>query len=183
MKNLKLVFVLSYIFFIMSGADAQTTNCTDFNAVMKLMETGFSTAKASKGTKTETNYGVMILTKTIWTSNYKFPESLYADITEILRQAPDPKMAGHNIYISFNFAKNVTKDVAEATFNKIKDKIKSCTPANWKMKETSGPTYTRYMLMDGPYYDDAPHKVTLYFNKMDGVDKYTVDMMFDTAIK
>jgi hypothetical protein len=184
MKYFKHILSLAIVSFLLNNpSKAQTDYSTDFNKVLKMMETAFNTAKSTKGAESSTNYGVMILTKKTWASNYKFPESKSAEITEILRQAPDPKLAGHNVYITFNFANNVSKEMAEAAFNSIKDKIKTCTPANWKIKENNGPTYAKYAIMDGPYYDEAPHKVTLQFNKLAGSEKYTADIIFDTVVK
>ena len=79
-----------------------------------MMEEQFSAEKGAKTNENTTNYGEMLLTKRIWASKYLFPGALSADITEILRVSPNPKIAGHNIYISFNFAKNSTRAVAEA---------------------------------------------------------------------
>src|SRR5438045_1081981 len=120
MKIMKRSLVPALFCFCLPVAVSAQSDCNEFKKVITLMQTGFGSAKGTKGTESTTNYGVMILTKKIWASNYKFPESVSAEITEILRDAPDPKLAGHNIYISFNIAKNVTKDVAEAAFNKIK---------------------------------------------------------------
>jgi len=183
MKNLKNLFMLASICLPLAGF-SQTSNCPDFTKVKSMMESGFGTAKGTKLSEGTTNYGIMLITKTVWVSNYKFPEALSADITEVLKVAPDPKNAGHNVYISFNFVKNSTRAVAEAAFNKIRESIRSCTPAGWKMQEKSGTTYSRYILMDGNYYDESPHKMTLQFNKLDGPgDKYTTDLIFDGAIK
>ena len=183
MKNLKTLFTLAILCSSIAGF-SQTNSCPDFNKVKSMMESGFSTAKAAKISEGTTDYGMMLITKKVWASNYRFPESLTADITEVVKVAPDPKNAGHNVFISFNFAKNCTRAVAEAAFNKIRDNIRSCTPANWKVQEKSGTTYSRYILMDGNYYDESPHKITLQFSKLDGPgDKYTADLIFDGAVK
>lgn len=148
------------------------------------MESGFNTAKGSKLNEATTDYGMMLITKKVWVSTYKFPEALSAEITEVLKVAPDPKNAGHNVFITFNFAKNCTRAAAEAAFTKIRESIRSCTPSNWKVQEKSGTTYSRYIMMDGNYYDESPHKVTLQFTKLEGPgDKYTADLIFDGALK
>jgi len=148
------------------------------------MESGFSTAKGTKTSEATTNYGVMLITKKVWTSTYSYPGALSADITEVVKVAPDPKNAGHNIYISFNFANNATRAVAEAAFNKIRDNIRSCAPPNCTVQDKSGTTYAKFIMMDGKYYDESPHKITLQFNKLDGPgDKFTADLIFDGAVK
>lgn len=163
---------------------AQKDLCQAFNKVKTMMETGFSSAKGTKITESTTNYGAMIITKRSWTSTYNYPEALVSEITEILKVAPDPKNAGHNIYISFNFAKNSTRPIAEAIFTRMRDALKLCSPANWKVEERSGNTYARYSLMDGSHYDESPHKITLQFSKLEGPgEKYTADLIFDSAVK
>ena len=149
-----------------------------------MMDAGFNATKGTKTSEGTTNYGMMLITKNVWASNYKYTDAITADITEVVKVAPDPKNAGHNVYITFNFAKNCTHAVAEAAFNKVRDNIRSCTPANWKVQEKSGTTYSKFIMMDGAYYDESPHKVTLQFNKLDGPgDKYTADLIFDGAVK
>lgn len=149
-----------------------------------MMESGFASLKGNKITESTTNYGMMLITKKIWASVYRFPYALSSDITEVIKVAPDPKNAGHNVFMTFNFAKNVTKAAAEAIFNRIRDDIRSCTPANWKTQERSGTTYSKYYVMDGNYYDESPQKITLQFSKLEGPgDRYTTDLMFDGAVK
>ncbi len=149
-----------------------------------MMESGFSTMKANKPAEATTDYGMMLITKKVWGTAYRYPDAISADITEVLKVAPDPKNAGHNVFISFNFAKNSTRAVAEAAFTKIRDNIKSCTPAGWKVQERSGTTYSRYYMMDGNYYDESPHKITLQLSKLEGPgDKYTTDLIFDSVVK
>jgi|GEM_PF-1480362 len=165
-------------------AFSQKDFCGHFNKTKQIMEEGFASAKGTKILETTKDYTSMLITTKKWASKYLFPEALTADITEILRVAPDPRNAGHNIYISFNFAKNVTKAAAEAIFVKIRENIKVCLPLNWKIEERSGNTYARYSLMDGNNYDLSPHKITLQFSKMDGAgDRFTADLVFDTAVK
>ena len=183
MKKLRNLFILAIICSPIAGL-AQNNYCEEFKKVKSMMEAGFNAAKASKITESTTNYGTMLLTKKIWASNYKYPEAISADITEVVKVTPDPKNAGHNVYITFNFAKSCTRAVAEAAFNKIRDNFKSCTPTNWRVQERSGTTYSRYSMMDGYYYDEAPYKVTMQFNKLDGPgDRYTADLIFDGAVK
>ena len=183
MKNLMNLFILA-IFCSPLTSFAQNNVCADFNKVKSMMESGFSAIKGTKTSEGTTDYGIMLITKKVWASNYRFPESLSAEITDVLKVAPDPKNAGHNVFITFNFVKNTTRAAAEAIFNKIRDEIKSCTPANWHVQEKSGTTYGKYFVMDGTYYDEAPHKITLQFSKLEGPgDKYTTDLFFDGAVK
>ena len=183
MKNPESLFIWAILFSPIAGF-AQNNSCTDFNKVKSMMESGFNTVKGAKVSEGTTDYGMMLITKKVWVSNFKFPEAVSADITEVLKVAPDPKNAGHNVYISFNFTKNSPRAVAEAIFNKIRESIKLCTPASWKLQEKSGTTYSRYILMDGNYYDESPHKITLQLSKLDGPgDKYTTDLIFDGAVK
>lgn len=162
---------------------AQNDFCPSFAKVRQLMDEKFNSVKGAKITESTTNYGSMIITKKIWGSKFIFPEALSADITEILRVAPDPRNAGHNIYISFSLVKNSTRALAEAAFTKAKASIKSCSPANWKVEEHSGNTYSKIALMNGTNYDTAPMKITLQFNKLEGPgDKYTADLIFDSAV-
>ncbi len=170
--------------FIPCATFAQNDFCTSFAKVKQLMDEKFNSVKGTKTTETTTNYGSMIITKKIWGSKFLFPEALSADITEILRVAPDPNNAGHNIYISFSLAKNSTRAIAEAAFTKAKANIKLCSPANWRVEEHSGNTYSKIALMNGTNYDSSPLKVTLQFNKLEGPgDKYTADLIFDSAVK
>ncbi len=185
MKNYKLLRLPLILFLMLPLATlAQNDFCQSFTTVKIAMEDGFKPFKAAKPTETTNDYGVMVITTKKWNSTYRFPESLSADITEVLRVAADPNNAGHNIYITFNFAKNSTRAVAEAAFNKMKDNIKLCSPANWKLEERSGNTYARYSLMNGAHYDDSPRKITLQYSKLEGPgDRYTADLIFDSAVK
>lgn len=183
MKDLRFIFGLTALFLLPVFTNAQVDSCAEFNKVLGMMKTGFSTTKVGAGKKTITQYEVMEVTETLWPSNYKFPESLTSNITEMSRKAPDPRMAGHNVYITCNFAKNITQADARAIYNRVKEKIRNCAPKNWKTKEVNEATYARFMMMDGPYYDDAANKVTLLFNRLPNSDKYTADIIFDTAVK
>ncbi len=185
MKLLTASFSILFFFLLRPVSSmAQTDFCTQFNAVKQTMEGGFSKTKGAKITESTKDYGTMLLTTKKWANSIRFPDAITADLTEILRVAPDPKNAGHNIYISFNLAHESSRAIAEAAFNKMKEKIKPCAPANWKLEERSGTTYARYTLMDGTFYDVSPHKISLQFNKLEGPgDKYTCDLIFDCAIK
>ncbi|HMD01269.1 MAG TPA: hypothetical protein VKH37_14010 [Ferruginibacter sp.] len=185
MKNFRPLAILTLFFLSTSmSSKAQNDFCSNLNKVKALMESGFSSVKGKKLTEGTTNYGTMEITKRMWVSSFQFPESISANVTEILKVAPDPKNAGHNVYITFNFANSATRAVVEAIYNKFREFMKQCVPANWKAQERSGTTYSRYYVMDGSYYDEAPHKITLQFNKLEGAgDKYTADLIFDSAIK
>jgi hypothetical protein len=185
MKNLKGFRLFILLFLVLPASTfAQNDFCSAFNKVKLTMEEGFNSVKGPKTTETTNDYGMMTVNTKKWSSKFLFPEAIFADVTEILRVAPDPNNAGHNIYITFNFAKNSPRAVAEAAFNKLRDNMKLCNPANWKVEEKSGSTYARYTLMTGSNYDSSPRKITLQFNKLDGPgDRYTADLIFDSAVK